>query len=85
MGDSREFSVILPDDMAQAVEERICSGAYASVSDMVRESVQAQLERDSAVERWLTDEVVRSYDEHKANPLAAVPADQVMARIHTTW
>ena len=34
MGDSRECSVILPDDMAQAVEERICSGAYASVSDM---------------------------------------------------
>ena len=39
--------------MAEAVESKIKSGAYASVSEVVRDGVRALLERDAAVERWL--------------------------------
>ena len=77
MRDTRQFSV----DMAETVERKISSGAYASVSDMIQEGVRALLERDDAVERWLSDDVVKSYDQYKADPAAAIPADQVLERI----
>ena len=54
MRTTQQFSITLPHDMAEAVESKIKSGAYASVSDGVR----ALLERDAAVERWLREEVV---------------------------
>jgi antitoxin ParD1/3/4 len=50
MRTTQQLSFTLPHDMAEAVESKIKSGAYASVSDGVR----ALLERDAAVERWLS-------------------------------
>jgi antitoxin ParD1/3/4 len=63
--------------MAQAVERKVKSGAYASVSDGVR----ALLERDAAVERWLREEVVPGHQEYLADPAQGVPADAVLPRI----
>lgn len=81
MRTTQQFSITLPHDMAEAVERKVLSGAYASVSEVVRDGVRALLERDAVFERWLREEVTRSYDEYKADPLAAIPADQVMERI----
>ena len=58
MRTTQQFSITLPHDMAEAVESKIKSGAYASVSEVVRDGVRALLERDAAVERWLREEVV---------------------------
>ena len=41
MRTTQQFSITLPHDMAEAVESKIKSGAYASVSEVVRDGVLA--------------------------------------------
>ena len=67
--------------MAEVVEDKIKSGAYASVSEVVREGVRALLEREAAVERWLREEVVIGHREYLAGPAKGVPAATILGRI----
>ena len=78
---TQQFSITLPNDMAEAVERKIKSGAYASVSEVVRDGVQALLERDAAVERWLREEVVPGHQEYLADRSKGVPAEAILDRI----
>lgn len=82
MRNTQQFSITLPREMAEQIDRKIESGAYATVSEVVREGVRALLERDAAVERWLREEVAKSYDAYKANPANGIPADQILPRIH---
>src|SRR5271166_2022052 len=81
MRTTQQFSITLPHDMAEAVEGKIKSGHYASVSEVVRDGVRALLERDAAVERWLREEVVAGHQEYLADPSKGVPADAILGRI----
>jgi len=81
MAATQQFSITLPLDMAEAVEEKIKSGFYASVSDVVRDGVCALMERDAAVERWLREEVAAGHREYLADPSRGVPADAILGRI----
>jgi antitoxin ParD1/3/4 len=81
MRTTQQFSITLPLDMAEAVESKIKSGGYASVSEVVRDGVRALMERDAAVERWLREEVVAGHQEYLADPSKGVPADAVLGRI----
>ena len=74
MRTTQQFSITLPYDMAAVVEGKIKSGAYASVSEVVREGVRALLERDAAIERWLREEVVAGHAEYLADPSKSVPS-----------
>jgi putative addiction module CopG family antidote len=81
MRTTQQFSITLPHDMAEAVERKIKSGAYASVSEVMRDGVRALLERDAAVERWLREEVMAGHQEYLADPSKGVPAEAVLGRI----
>ena len=81
MRTTQQFSITLPLDMAEAVESKIKSGGYASISEVVRDGVRALLERDAAVERWLREEVVAGHQEYLADPSKGIAADDVLARI----
>ncbi len=81
MRSTQQFSITLPHDMAEAVERKIQSGAYASVSEVMRDGVRALIERDAAVERWLRDEVMSGHAEYLADPSKVVPAEEVLHRI----
>jgi putative addiction module CopG family antidote len=81
MRTTRQFSITLPLDMAEVVEGKIRSGAYASVSEVVRDGVFALMQRDAAVERWLREEVIAGHKEYLADPSQGVPADAVLDRI----
>jgi antitoxin ParD1/3/4 len=83
MRSTQQFSITLPHDMAEAVEQKIKSGSYASVSEVMRDGVRALLERDAAVERWLREEVVAGHQEYLGDPSKAVPAEEVLQRITT--
>ncbi len=48
MGTMQQFSVTLPLDITEAVEQKIRSGGYASVSEVVRDGVRALLEHIKA-------------------------------------
>jgi antitoxin ParD1/3/4 len=80
MRTTQQFSITLPHDMAEVVERKIRSGAYASVSEVVRDGVRALMDRDAAVERWLREEVVPGHAEYLADPSKAVPAGKMLER-----
>jgi putative addiction module CopG family antidote len=81
MRTTQQYSITLPIGMAEEVEKKIQAGNYASVSEVMRDGVRALLDRDAALERWLREEATKSYDEYKADPSRAIPANQVMQRI----
>lgn len=81
MRSTQQFSITLPREMADHVEQKVKSGTYATVSEVMREGVRALIERDMAVERWLRDEVVKSIREHESNPGTAIPSGELLKRI----
>jgi antitoxin ParD1/3/4 len=81
MRTTQQFSITLPLEMADAIERKIESGAYASVSEVMRDGVRALLERDAALERWLREEVVAGHNEYLTDPSKGIPADAVLARV----
>jgi antitoxin ParD1/3/4 len=81
MRTTRQLSITLPIDMADALRERVRSGEYASESEVVRDGLRALFARDQAVEAWLREEVVAAYDAVAADPSRAVSAQSVRARL----
>lgn len=49
MRTTRQLSITLPDDMADALREGVRSGGYASESEVIREGLQALFARDQAI------------------------------------
>jgi putative addiction module CopG family antidote len=80
MRTTRQVSITLPIEMAEAVKDRVASGEYASESEVIRDGLRALFARDQALEAWLRTEVVAAYDEAKAHPERGVAADEVRAR-----
>lgn len=81
MRTTQQFSITLPNDMAAVVENKISSGSYASVSEVIRDGIRALMERDAALEKWLREEVVAGHAEYMADPSKGVPAEQILTRI----
>jgi antitoxin ParD1/3/4 len=68
MRTTRQFSVTLPNEMAEMVKRKVSSGEYASESEVVRDGLRALQARDKAVEGWLLREVAPAYDAMKTDP-----------------
>jgi putative addiction module CopG family antidote len=81
MRTTQQFSITLPLDMAEVVEGKIKSGAYASVSEVMRDGLRALLERDAAIERWLREEVIPGHEEYMADPSKGIAAATILNRI----
>lgn len=85
MRTTKQLSITLPVGMADALKERVSSGAYASESEVVRDGLRALFAQEEAVETWLRTEVVSAYDELRADPSQAISARDVrvhLAHIH---
>ncbi|MDO8263590.1 MAG: CopG family transcriptional regulator [Gallionellales bacterium RIFCSPLOWO2_12_FULL_57_18] len=83
MRTTQQFSITLPNEMADAVKSKVAAGEYATESEVIRDGLRALLVRDRAVENWLRQEVGTAYDALKADPARAVTVDQVRARLAT--
>lgn len=81
MRTTRQLSITLPNDMADALRERVSAGEYASESEVIREGLRALFARDRAVEAWLQTEVAAAYDAAVADPTRAISAKSVRARL----
>ena len=81
MRTTRQFSITLPNEMADVVKAKVASGEYATESEVIRDGLRALIARDRAVENWLHDEVGPAYDALKAEPSRAVTAEKVRARL----
>ena len=81
MRTTRQLSITLPNEMADALRQRVNSGAYASDSEVVRDGLRTLFARDQALETWLREEVITAYDALVADPSAVVSADDVRERL----
>jgi antitoxin ParD1/3/4 len=85
MPNTQPISITLPHDMAALVKAKVASGEYASESEVIRDGLRTLQARDAAIENWLRDEVVKSYDEFVADPTIGIPAAEIMARIKARY
>jgi len=81
MRTTRQLSITLPNDMADALRERVQAGEYASESEVIREGLRALWARDQAVEAWLREEVSGAYDALAADPSRGVSAEVLRQRL----
>jgi antitoxin ParD1/3/4 len=77
MRNMQQFSVTLPNEMAQMVKTKVSSGEYASESEVIRDGLRALQARDMALESWLRTQGVAAYDSLKADPSRALSVEQV--------
>jgi putative addiction module CopG family antidote len=78
---TQQFSVTLPNEMADMVRAKVSSGEYASESEVIRDGLRALQARDQALEKWLRTEVAAAYDEAKADPSSLLDSEQVRERL----
>jgi len=81
MRSTQQFSITLPNEMAEAVRAKVAAGEYATESEVIRDGLRVLLARDRAVEDWLRKDVATAYDALKADPSRAVGVDAVKARL----
>lgn len=81
MRSTQQFSITLPNEMAETVRAKVASGEYATESEVIRDGLRTLLARDQAIEAWLKTEVARTYDALKASASRAVPASKVRSRL----
>ena len=81
MRTTRQLSITLPNEMADALRERVQSGEYASESEVIREGLRALWARDQAVEAWLHGEVAAAYDALVADPSSGASAAELRGRL----
>jgi putative addiction module CopG family antidote len=81
MRSTRQFSITLPNEMADAVRAKVAGGEYATESEVIREGLRALIAHDRAIEHWLRTEVSAAYDELKADPSKALTMEQVRSSL----
>ncbi|MDN5927846.1 MAG: type II toxin-antitoxin system ParD family antitoxin [Hyphomicrobiales bacterium] len=81
MRSTQQFSVTLPNEMAQMVKAKVSSGEYASESEVIRDGLRALTVRDKALDNWLRTEVTAAFDELKADPSKGRNPDEVLASL----
>ena len=81
MRTTQQFSITLPNEMADIVKTKVATGEYATESEVIRDGLRVLMARDRAMDSWLHYAVGPAYDALKANPGRAVTIDQVRARL----
>lgn len=81
MRTTQAISITLPFEMAQMVKAKVASGEYASESEVVRDGLRTLQARDSALEKWLREEVVQAYDDAKSKPAELKTSAQIRANL----
>ncbi|KQT46506.1 plasmid stabilization protein [Methylobacterium sp. Leaf456] len=77
--EKRTFS--LPAEQAAFIDAQVSAGSFASASEVVRAGLRALQEQDAAIERWLREEVVATYDAMKARPEDEISAQDMAERM----
>ena len=77
MRSTQQFSITLPNEMAQMVRSKVAAGEYATESEVIREGLRSLSARDRAVEDWLRSQVAPAYDAMQTDPERAIQVDEV--------
>lgn len=83
MRSTRQLSITLPNEMADAVKAKVTAGEYATESEVIRDGLRALLARDRAMDAWLREQVIPAAQALKASPGRAMSAEQVREHLAT--
>jgi len=81
MRTTQQFSITLPNEMADIVKNKVAVGEYATDSEVIRDGLRALMARDRAMNSWLQQTVGPAYDALKADPARAVTIGQLRATL----
>jgi antitoxin ParD1/3/4 len=81
MRSTQQFSITLPNELADIVKAKVAAGEYATESEVLRDGLRALIARDRAVENWLRKDVAAAFDALKADPSRVRNLDQVRAKL----
>ena len=81
MRSTQQFSITLPNEMADLVKAKVANGEYATESEMIRDGLRTLIARDRAMECWLHEQVASAYDALTHDPARAVTIDQIRDRL----
>jgi len=81
MSKTLKRTVSLPQAAADYIDRKVDSGEYGSASEVVREGLRALRERDAAIEKWLREEVVPTYEAVKADPSQLLTHEEFFAGV----
>lgn len=82
MRSTQQFSITLPNEMADLVRSKVAAGEYATESEVIRDGLRTLAARDKAVEAWLRDQVVPAAQTLQADLSRGLSVGQV--REHLT-
>lgn len=81
MRSTRQMSITLPVEMADAVRAKVARGDYASESEVIRKGLRALEAQEEAIERWLKTEVKAAWEAYEADPDSAISLEELDARM----
>ena len=81
MRSTQQFSITLPNVMADAVRLKVAAGEYATESEVIRDGLRALMARDKALETWLAGTIAPAFDAFQADRARAVSVTQVRASL----
>lgn len=81
MRSTQQFSITLPNEMADAVRAKVATGEYATESEVIRDGLRVLLARDRAIDDWLRSDVAAVCDSLASDPSRGVAIDEVRARL----
>jgi len=85
MRSTQQFSITIPNDMAEMIRAKVRSGEYASESEVFRDGLRALGARDRALEKWIHDEVAPAYDRMKADPSRGITLEETRRRLEARF
>ena len=71
MRSTQQFSVTLPNEMAQMVKAKVASGEYATESEVIRDGLRTLVARDAALEKGILTEAAGQAETTMASLLGA--------------
>lgn len=81
MRSTQQFSITLPNEMADVVKAKVAAGEYATESEVIRDGLRTLMARDQAVEQWLAKQVGPAFDALKKDRSRAITASDVRGRL----
>ena len=81
MAATEKRTFTLPTEQSAFIDQLVSSGTYATASEVIRDGLRALQERNTAVERWLREEVALTYDRWKVDPSAGITAEEMAERM----
>jgi antitoxin ParD1/3/4 len=81
MSENIPLTLSLPDELVADLRARVAAGHYPDEAAAVADALRSAFATDAGFETWLRTDVVRALDEHRRDPEAALPLDQVVGAL----